>query len=160
MSPQYGELRPTSGWDLLANLGDPCNFNGFRVLAALLHGTLVVASAKLRRSTDGATYIRQCGHQVGHWPTFLVSNELMWFSQTTTVILYIWWEFCAEFCCFTIIYSMCICYVMWTSWTQFSSVKNATVLCVVLSYLMQVSVVLITNKCIYSFQLIIVLEIR
>jgi len=27
--------------------GTPANFNGFRVLAALLHGTLVVASAKL-----------------------------------------------------------------------------------------------------------------
>jgi len=30
------------------------------------------ASAKLRRSTEGATYIRQGGHHVGHWPTFLV----------------------------------------------------------------------------------------
>jgi len=27
--------------------GTPANFNGFRVLAALLHGSLVVASAKL-----------------------------------------------------------------------------------------------------------------
>jgi len=27
--------------------GTPTNFNGFRVLAALLHGTVVVASAKL-----------------------------------------------------------------------------------------------------------------
>ena len=27
--------------------GTPANFNGFRVLAALLHGTLVVSSAKL-----------------------------------------------------------------------------------------------------------------
>jgi len=27
--------------------GTPANFNGFRFLAALLHGTLVVASAKL-----------------------------------------------------------------------------------------------------------------
>ena len=27
--------------------GTPANFNGFRVLAALLHGTLVWASAKL-----------------------------------------------------------------------------------------------------------------
>jgi len=32
----------------LASLGTPANFNGFRVLAALLHGTLVYwASAKL-----------------------------------------------------------------------------------------------------------------
>ena len=73
MSWQYGELRPTNGWDLLASLGHPCNFNGFRVLAALLHGTLVVGvSQTLRRWTEGATYIRQGGHHVGHWPTFLV----------------------------------------------------------------------------------------
>jgi len=53
--------------------GTPANFNGFRVLAPLLHGTLVVGvSQTLRRWTEGATYIRQGGHHVGHWPTFLV----------------------------------------------------------------------------------------
>jgi len=52
--------------------GTPGNFNGFRVLAALLHGTLVVGvSQALRRWTEGATYIRQGGHHVGHWPKFL-----------------------------------------------------------------------------------------
>ena len=52
-------------------LGTPANFNGFRVLAALLHGTLVVGvSQTMRRWTEGATYIRQGGHQVWHWPTF------------------------------------------------------------------------------------------
>jgi len=46
----------------------PANFNGFRVLAALLHGTLVVGvSQTSRRWTEGATYIRQGGHHVGHW---------------------------------------------------------------------------------------------
>jgi len=51
--------------------GTPVNFNGFRVLAALLHGTLVVGvSQTLRLCTEGATYIRQGGHHVGHWPTF------------------------------------------------------------------------------------------
>jgi len=51
--------------------GTPANFNGFRVLAALLHGTLVVdVSQTLRRSTEGATYIRQGDHHVGHWSTF------------------------------------------------------------------------------------------
>jgi len=51
--------------------GTPANFNGFRVLAALLHGTLLVGvSQTLRRWTEGATYIRQGGHHVGHWPTF------------------------------------------------------------------------------------------
>jgi len=53
--------------------GAPANFNGLRVLAALLHGTLVVGvSQTVRRWTEGATYIWQGGHHVGHWPTFLV----------------------------------------------------------------------------------------
>jgi len=42
MSLQYGELRPTSGWDRFTSLWHPAHFIGFRVLAALLHGTLVV----------------------------------------------------------------------------------------------------------------------
>jgi len=51
--------------------GTLANFNGFRVLAALLHGTLVVGvSQTLRRWTEGATYIWQGEHDVGHWPTF------------------------------------------------------------------------------------------
>ena len=45
--------------------------NGFHVLAALLHGTLVVGvSEPLRRWTEGATYVRQGDHHVGHCPTF------------------------------------------------------------------------------------------
>ena len=56
--------------------GTPGNFNGFRVLAAFLHGTLVVGiSQTLRRCTEGATYIRQGGHQVGHW----LHSSLLWF---------------------------------------------------------------------------------
>jgi len=51
--------------------GTPANFNGLRILAALLHATLVVGiSQTLRRGTEGATYIRQGSHRVGHWPTF------------------------------------------------------------------------------------------
>jgi len=51
--------------------GTPVNFNGFRDLAALLHGTLVVGiSQTLWRWTEGATFIQQGGHHVGHWPTF------------------------------------------------------------------------------------------
>jgi len=70
-APTCGELRPLNGSDLLASLGHPCNFNGFYVLAALLHSTLVVGvSQTLRRWTENATYIRQGDHHVGHWPTF------------------------------------------------------------------------------------------
>jgi len=48
----------------------PANFNGFCVLAALLHGTLLVGvSQTLRRWAEGATYIRQgCHHAVGMGP--------------------------------------------------------------------------------------------
>jgi len=35
LSSQYGELRPTSGWDRSSSLGTAANFNGFHVLAAL-----------------------------------------------------------------------------------------------------------------------------
>jgi len=51
--------------------GTPADFNEFRILAALLHGTPVLGvSQTLRCWTEGATYIRQGGHHVGHWPTF------------------------------------------------------------------------------------------
>ena len=51
--------------------GTPATFNGFRVLAALLHGSQVVGvSQTLRRSTEDATYVRQGDLHVGHWPTF------------------------------------------------------------------------------------------
>ena len=51
--------------------GTPAHFNRFHVLAALLHGTLVVGvSQTLRHWTEGTTYIQQGGHHVRHWPTF------------------------------------------------------------------------------------------
>jgi len=41
------------------------------ILAPLLHCTHVVGIRQtLRRWAEGATYIRQGGHHVGHWPTF------------------------------------------------------------------------------------------
>jgi len=63
--------------------GTPGNFNGFRVLAVLLHGTLVVGiSQTLRRWTEGATYIRQGGYYVEHWPKILaLSSFLLLFSS-------------------------------------------------------------------------------
>jgi len=83
MSPQYGELQPTSGWDVSLVWGTPGNFNGFRVFAVLLHGTLVVGvSQTLHGWTEGATYIRQGSHHVGHWPTFIVINTLHFINHT------------------------------------------------------------------------------
>jgi len=52
--------------------GNPPNFNGLRVLAALLHSSEVVSvSQTLRRRTEGATYVQQGDYHVGHQPTFL-----------------------------------------------------------------------------------------
>jgi len=64
-SPLTAEIR-SGVW------GTPANFNGFRVLAALLHGTRVVGVSQTAAFNGGrrATYIRQGGHHVGHWPTF------------------------------------------------------------------------------------------
>jgi len=68
----FGLLTADTCWHIWDT---PAHFNGFHVLAALLHGTLVVVfSQTLRRWTEDATYIRQGGHHVGHWPTFLVSS--------------------------------------------------------------------------------------
>jgi len=64
----FGQLAAEICWRVW---GNPANLNGFRVLAVLLHGTVVVGvSQTLRHWTQDATYIRQGGHHVGHWPTF------------------------------------------------------------------------------------------
>jgi len=79
MSPQYGEHRPTNGWDRSVVWGTPANFNGFRILAVLLHGSQVVSVRQtLRRWTEGATYVRQGDHHVELWPTFLVVLRTIW----------------------------------------------------------------------------------
>ena len=73
MSPQYGELRPISGWDRLTSLGYPCKFQLVSRLGSVTARHLVVGmSQPLRRWTEDATNIRQGDHHVGHWPTFLV----------------------------------------------------------------------------------------
>jgi len=78
MSPQYGELRPTSGWDRLTSLGHPCKFQLVSRLGSVTARHLVVGvSQTLRRWTEGAAYIRQGDHYVGHWPTFLVVDVLV-----------------------------------------------------------------------------------
>jgi len=61
----FGLLTAEISWRVW---GTPANFNGFRVLAVLLRGTLVVGVSQiLQRWTEGATYIGQGGHHVGHW---------------------------------------------------------------------------------------------
>ena len=53
----FGSLTAEICWRVW---GNPANFNGFRVWAALLHDSQVVdVSHTLRRRTEDATYIRQ-----------------------------------------------------------------------------------------------------
>jgi len=64
----FGSLTAEIDWRVW---GTPSYFNGYRVLAALLHGSQAVGVIQtLRRWTEGATYVRQGDHHVGHWPTF------------------------------------------------------------------------------------------
>jgi len=69
--------------------GTPANFNSFRVLAALLHGSQVVSvSQTLRRWTEGVTYVRQGDHHVGRWPTFLVDYRNVHFVYQLSDMLH------------------------------------------------------------------------
>ena len=86
--------------------GTAGNFNGFRVLAALLHGIVVVGvSQTLRRWTEDATYIRQSGHHVRHWHTFLVLQLFLLISCTTFTMQ---WHT-------SMVYAMALCLSI-TSW--------------------------------------------
>jgi len=71
---QYGELRPTSG--CVGEFGNPCKFQRVSRLGSVTARQccclVVGVSQTLRRWTKRASYIRQGGHHVGHWPTFLV----------------------------------------------------------------------------------------
>jgi len=71
MSPQYGELWPTNGWDRSSSLGHPRKFQRVSRLDSITARHIVVCiSQTLRRWTEGATYVRQGDHHVGHWPIF------------------------------------------------------------------------------------------
>jgi len=69
--PQYGELRPISGWDQSGSLRHPCKFQRVSRLGSITARHLVVGvSQTLLRWTESATYVRQGDHHVGHWLTF------------------------------------------------------------------------------------------
>jgi len=64
MSSQHGELRPTSGSDLLARLGHPSKYLGVSCLGNVTARHSSGVSQSLRRWTEDATYIRKGGHHV------------------------------------------------------------------------------------------------
>jgi len=81
MSPHYGEHRPTNSRDRLAGLGHPIIFQRVSRLGkmAALHArqsSIAGVSQTLRRWTEGAIYVRQGDHHVGHWPTFSLISHL------------------------------------------------------------------------------------
>jgi len=89
MTPQYGELRSRAAEIGLGVWGTSTNFNGFRVLAALLHGTLVVGvSQTLRRWTEGTTYIWQGGHHVGQSMALAHISSIEYRCEDTVLSLY------------------------------------------------------------------------
>jgi len=71
MPLQYGELWHTNGLNQLASLGHSSKFQRVSHLGSITarHSSSGV-SQTLRRWTEGATYIRQGGHHVGHRPPF------------------------------------------------------------------------------------------
>ena len=89
MSPQYGERRPTSGWDRSGSLMHPCKFQPVSRLCSVTARRLVVGvSQTLRRWTDGATYVRQGDHHVGHWLAFCYGVD--WFTDDRRIKSSIW----------------------------------------------------------------------
>ena len=82
----FGLLATEIGWPVW---GTPANFNGFRVLSLV-----VGVSQTLRRWTEGATYIRQGDHHVGHWPTFLVLSFLHLQLRSSMGICLVSWQRC------------------------------------------------------------------
>ena len=73
MSPQYGELRSTSGRDRFRSLGHTSYFQRLPRL-----GSVTVWQSSSERQpnfaalTEGATCVWHGDHHVGHWSTFLV----------------------------------------------------------------------------------------
>ena len=61
----------TNGWDRFGSLRHPCEFQRVSRLGSVTaRHSSSGRQPNLRRWAQGATYIRQCGHHVGHWPTF------------------------------------------------------------------------------------------
>ena len=91
MSSQHGELRPTNGWDRFGCLGHPTQCQRASRL-----GSVTAWHSSCGRQPNfvalnrGRPYIRQGGHHVGHWPTFLVLpvtvKTMPWFTGEHGVV--------------------------------------------------------------------------
>ena len=75
MSAQYGELRPTSGWDRSGSLGHPCKFQRVSRLGSLTARTLV-GGVNQTAALNRERHLYSAGRpQVGYWPTFLADAD-------------------------------------------------------------------------------------
>jgi len=71
MSSQYGELWPTSGWDLLASLGHPCKFQQVARLGSVTARHSSIGCQPNFAALNRWRHLYSAGpHHVGHWPTF------------------------------------------------------------------------------------------
>ena len=74
-------FQPINSWDRFDHLGHPSKFQLVSCLGSVTAWHLVVGvSWTLWRWTEGASYVRQGDHHVGHWPTFLVIIRLPHFT--------------------------------------------------------------------------------
>jgi len=95
MSSQYGELRPTSGWDVLASLGHPSTFQRVshrgNVTARHSSGGRQPNFAVLNRSRH--LYLAGRPSHSGFWSYFLLSSSYgyyvtLCFTTITTTVLW------------------------------------------------------------------------
>ena len=86
--PQYGEFRPMNGWDRFVSLGATHQLStGFASWQRYCTAFVVGFSQTLRRWIEGATYVRQGDHHVGHWPSFLVNSCDVILNNTCYIFL-------------------------------------------------------------------------
>ena len=89
MSSQYGELRPTNGWDGLTSLGHPCKFQPVSRLRSVTARHLVVGVSQTVALNRGRHLYSPGVHHVGHWPTFLVVDVFVFFLYFSIVLPYL-----------------------------------------------------------------------
>jgi len=118
------------------SLGHPCKFQRVSRLGSDTDGTPVLGvSQTLRRWTEGATYIRQDGHHVWHWPTFYFCSVSCFCVKYSIVYLVIAHraslaiEIVSEaLCCITFGQSCMICIMqprkMWRPWKKLENVTE------------------------------------
>jgi len=106
---QYGELRPTSGWDLLANLGHPCKFQRVSRL-----GSVTARQSSSGRQPNCAALNRGRHLYSAGWPsrwalaTFLVFAVFFYTGGRTGMPIgnvvrthyFKLWSFNSNICCF------------------------------------------------------------